>query len=131
MRLIIILIQILMLTTWMLAGRLTAQTGMSSAEKEAVVEHLSTLMEQNYVFPARAMDMSAMIKRKLKQGEYGSLESPAEFAEVFILTSPYTFSAAEEFTYNLKNLEKATVVGQTTGGGVHPGEGQGRWMNVS
>jgi len=42
-------------------------------------------------------------------------------AEVFVLTSGYTFSAAEEFTYNLKNLERATIVGETTGGGAHPG----------
>lgn len=42
-------------------------------------------------------------------------------AEVFVLTSNRTFSAAEEFTYNLKNLERATIVGETTGGGAHPG----------
>jgi retinol-binding protein 3 len=41
-------------------------------------------------------------------------------AEVYVLTSRYTFSAAEEFTYNLKNMERATIVGQTTGGGAHP-----------
>lgn len=40
---------------------------------------------------------------------------------VFILTSDYTFSAAEEFTYDLKNLNRATVIGETTGGGAHPG----------
>lgn len=39
---------------------------------------------------------------------------------VYILTSSYTFSAAEEFTYNLKNMERATIVGETTGGGAHP-----------
>jgi hypothetical protein len=39
---------------------------------------------------------------------------------VFLLTSRFTFSAAEEFTYNLKNLERATVIGETTGGGAHP-----------
>ena len=40
---------------------------------------------------------------------------------VFVLTSGRTFSAAEEFTYNLKNLKRATIVGETTGGGAHPG----------
>ncbi|MFT4662289.1 MAG: C-terminal processing protease CtpA/Prc [Patiriisocius sp.] len=39
---------------------------------------------------------------------------------VYILTSSYTFSAAEEFSYNLKNMERATLVGETTGGGAHP-----------
>jgi C-terminal processing protease CtpA/Prc len=41
-------------------------------------------------------------------------------AEVFVLTSSITFSAAEEFTYNLQAMERATVVGDTTGGGAHP-----------
>ncbi len=34
---------------------------------------------------------------------------------VYVLTSSYTFSGAEEFTYNLKNLKRATIIGQTTG----------------
>lgn len=39
---------------------------------------------------------------------------------VFVLTSQRTFSGAEEFTYNLKNLKRATIIGETTGGGAHP-----------
>lgn len=39
---------------------------------------------------------------------------------VFVLTSQNTFSGAEEFTYNLKNLKRATIIGETTGGGAHP-----------
>jgi retinol-binding protein 3 len=39
---------------------------------------------------------------------------------VFVLTSKGTFSGAEEFAYNLKNLKRAIIVGETTGGGAHP-----------
>ena len=39
---------------------------------------------------------------------------------VYVLTSNYTFSGGEEFAYNLKNLRRATVIGETTGGGAHP-----------
>ncbi|MHC4943457.1 MAG: S41 family peptidase [Planctomycetota bacterium] len=41
---------------------------------------------------------------------------------IYVLTSGNTGSAAEEFTYNLKNLERATIIGETTGGGAHPVE---------
>ena len=40
--------------------------------------------------------------------------------DVYVLTSPRTFSGAEEFAYNLKHLKRATIVGETTGGGAHP-----------
>lgn len=40
--------------------------------------------------------------------------------DLYVLTSGYTFSGAEEFTYNVKNLERGTIVGEVTGGGAHP-----------
>ncbi len=39
---------------------------------------------------------------------------------VLILTSRYTFSGAEDFAYGLQQVKRATVVGDTTGGGAHP-----------
>jgi hypothetical protein len=38
---------------------------------------------------------------------------------VFVLTSSRTFSAAEHFTYDLKTLKRATVIGETTSGASH------------
>lgn len=38
---------------------------------------------------------------------------------VYVLTSGDTFSGAEEFAYNLKTLERAIIIGETTRGGAH------------
>lgn len=40
---------------------------------------------------------------------------------VYVLTSPRSFSAAEHFSYNLKMLKRATLVGETTGGATDVG----------
>ncbi|HKR26871.1 MAG TPA: S41 family peptidase [Acidobacteriaceae bacterium] len=40
---------------------------------------------------------------------------------LYILTSPLTISAAEHFSYNLKMLHRATLVGQVTAGAAHAG----------
>ncbi|GAB4287925.1 MAG: hypothetical protein Kow0098_05120 [Ignavibacteriaceae bacterium] len=41
---------------------------------------------------------------------------------VFVLTSSYTFSGGEEFAYDLQSRERATIIGEVTGGGANPGE---------
>jgi Peptidase family S41 len=40
---------------------------------------------------------------------------------VYILTSSTTWSGAEQFSYDLKMLKRATLVGETTRGGAHAG----------
>jgi C-terminal processing protease CtpA/Prc len=40
---------------------------------------------------------------------------------LFILTSNRTFSGAEEFCYNMQTRKRATLIGETTGGGANPG----------
>ena len=42
----------------------------------------------------------------------------------YVLTSGHTFSGAEEFAYDLKNLKRITVIGETTGGGSHAVSGR-------
>jgi hypothetical protein len=53
---------------------------------------------------------------------------------VYVLTSKQTFSGAEDFTYAMKYGKRATVVGDTTGGGAHPTGpcclGQGFVLNI-
>lgn len=40
---------------------------------------------------------------------------------VFVLTDKRSFSSAEEFAYDLQQMKRATIVGETTGGGANPG----------
>ncbi len=64
-------------------------------------------------------------KTKQTQQDYTLPYLPGERMpdkNVYILTSRGTFSAAESFTYLMKNRNRATIVGENTGGGAHPVE---------
>lgn len=41
---------------------------------------------------------------------------------LFVLTSSKTFSAGEEFAYNMQTQKRGMLVGETTGGGANPGQ---------
>jgi hypothetical protein len=40
---------------------------------------------------------------------------------LYLLTSASTWSAGEQFSYDLKMMKRATLIGETTGGGAHAG----------
>ncbi len=79
------------------------------------------LHTQNYFFDKKA-GMNHIFSRKDTIKRYTD-PSKTEFKlkmPVYILTARRTFSGAEDFTYGLKFGNRATVVGDTTGGGAHP-----------
>lgn len=59
--------------------------------------------------------------RQMSTSDYVQGPRYASGKEVVILTSKNTFSAAEDFSYALQTLKRATTIGETTGGGAHPG----------
>jgi hypothetical protein len=40
---------------------------------------------------------------------------------IYVLTSSKTFSAGEEFTYNVQTQKRGVIIGEVTGGGANPG----------
>jgi C-terminal processing protease CtpA/Prc len=80
----------------------------------------------SYLFDKRVHLNDFFVRETGRRQSFHTSETVAgnrygESKPVYILTSSRTFSAAEEFTYNLKNLKRAVIVGETTGGGAHPG----------
>ncbi|QQS45507.1 MAG: S41 family peptidase [Acidobacteriota bacterium] len=80
----------------------------------------------SYLFTERTHLNDLYNRKEDKTTEYWTRDVPGpRLAKqpVFVLTSRRTFSGAEEFSYNLKNLKRATIIGETTGGGAHPVSG--------
>jgi retinol-binding protein 3 len=80
----------------------------------------------SYLFGSKPVHLNSLYWREgNKTEEFWTKETVAgkryEGKDVYVLTSNHTFSGGEEFTYNLKNLKRATIIGETTGGGAHPG----------
>lgn len=95
------------------------QNGGGSPEMVALIS--------SYLFGEKPVHLNSLYWRKGdKTEEFWTKATIAgkrygETKDVYVLTSNRTFSAGEEFTYNLKNLKRATIIGETTGGGAHPG----------
>jgi hypothetical protein len=78
----------------------------------------------SYFFPEPTHLNDIYTRREDKTENYWTLPyvpgRKMDSVDLYVLTSSYTFSGAEEFSYNLKNLKRATLIGETTGGGAHP-----------
>jgi C-terminal processing protease CtpA/Prc len=79
----------------------------------------------SYFFGAKPVHLNDLVSRDGKRQEFWTLENidgPRYLdKDIYVLTSKRTGSAAEEFSYNLKNLKRALIVGEPTWGGANPG----------
>jgi C-terminal processing protease CtpA/Prc len=79
----------------------------------------------SYLFDSKPVHLNDLVSRDGKREEFWTLENvdgPRYLnKDVYVLTSKRTGSAAEEFSYNLKNLKRALIVGEPTWGGANPG----------
>jgi retinol-binding protein 3 len=78
----------------------------------------------SYLFDKRTHLADLYNRRENKTTEYWTspdkLEAHMPSQPVFILIARTTFSAAEQFAYDLRNLKRAVLIGERTGGASHP-----------
>ena len=79
----------------------------------------------SYFFDKKVHLNSLYWRRGDRTEEYWTLQEidgkKRPHVPLFVLTSKRTFSGAEEFCYNLLTRERATLIGEITGGGANPG----------
>ncbi len=79
----------------------------------------------SYLFDSKPVHLNDIYNRpENKTEEFWTLEKiPGKRlpnVPVYILTSKFAFSGAEEFAYDLQSLKRAKTVGEATGGGANP-----------
>lgn len=82
----------------------------------------------SYLFdkPTRLIDIRWRAGNRLEQHWTSAKVAGPRYGQrrpVYVLTERETFSAAEDFAYGMKARHRATVIGETTAGGAHPGDG--------
>ena len=80
----------------------------------------------SYLFDDKPVHLNSLYFREGNRTEefwtLKDLDAPRYLnRDVYVLTSKRTGSGAEECSYNLKNLKRATLVGSSTWGGANPG----------
>jgi retinol-binding protein 3 len=81
----------------------------------------------SYFFGSQPVHINSLYSRKEnKTTDYWTRKEVAGKRylgkDVYVLIGPRTFSGAEEFAYDLQTQKRAVLVGETTGGGAHPGD---------
>jgi len=81
-----------------------------------------------FLDPARPVHINDLIWRNrgtatFRTESFWSSPTPVSYLDrpVYVLVGPKTYSAGEEFAYDLQALGRATVVGERTRGGANPG----------
>ncbi len=82
----------------------------------------------SYLFdkPTRLIDIRWRAGNRLEQHWTSAKVAGPRYGQrrpVYVLTERNTFSAAEDFAYGMKARHRATLIGETTAGGAHPGDG--------
>ncbi len=85
----------------------------------AMIRHITSYFFQARTHLNSMIDRGGSVVAEFWTGDVPGAKFRADLP-IYVLTSSYSFSGAEEFAYNLKNLKRATIVGETTGGGAHP-----------
>ncbi|WP_374275562.1 S41 family peptidase [Brevundimonas sp.] len=72
--------------------------------------------------PADRPDACVQVRERAVQRRWSDTVARPTFPSqpIFVLTSNATFSAAEELAYDLRAEGRATIIGETTGGGANP-----------
>lgn len=81
-----------------------------------------------FLEPSRRVHVNDLIWRhrgttSFKTESFWSSPTPVSYLgkPVYVLVGPKTYSAGEEFAYDLQTLKRATIVGEATRGGANPG----------
>lgn len=82
-----------------------------------------------FVDPASPVHVNDLIWRepgttRYRREVFSTSRTPVSYLKkpVFVLTGAATFSGGEEFSYDMQQLKRARLVGETTGGGANPGQ---------
>src|SRR5206468_3266468 len=110
--------------------RLDAQPGRTpemEARARAFGRQVNVGFVSSYLFGADSVHLNSLYWRPGNRTEHFYTRTRVPGVRygpdrpVYVLTSRRTFSGAEEFAYNLQTRQRAVIVGDTTGGGAHPG----------